>query len=104
MNLIEAISKLDARLLRDEQGHEIKGPYWVNRNDVIELLLAAQTPSPATGRAQDPVGCECDEFPECTHVLYFYLGVKHAEMLNAALCPPLIPRCQERHPGDSAPP
>jgi hypothetical protein len=47
MNLIEAISKLDARLLRDEQGHEIKGPYWVNRNDVIELLLAAQTPSPA---------------------------------------------------------
>jgi hypothetical protein len=46
MNLIEAISKLDARLLRDEQGHEIKGPYWVNRNDVIELLLAAQAPKP----------------------------------------------------------
>jgi hypothetical protein len=44
MNLIEAISKLDARLLRDEQGHEIKGPYWVNRNDVIELLLAGLIP------------------------------------------------------------
>jgi hypothetical protein len=47
MNLIEAISKLDARLMRDEQGYEIKGAHWVNRNDVIELLLAAQTPSPA---------------------------------------------------------
>jgi hypothetical protein len=89
MNLIEAISKLDARLMRDEQGYEIKGPHWVNRNDVIELLLAAQTPSPAIGRAQDPVGCECDEFPECTHVLYFYLGVKHAETLNAALRSPV---------------
>jgi hypothetical protein len=50
MNLIEAISKLDARLMRDEQGYEIKGAHWVNRNDVIELLLAAQAPKPSTGR------------------------------------------------------
>lgn len=27
---------------------------------------------------QDVVGCKCDEYPECTHVLYFYMGVKHA--------------------------
>jgi hypothetical protein len=32
----------------------------------------------------DPVGCGCDEFPECTHALYFYMGTKHAATLNAA--------------------
>jgi|SRR5580704_2431728 hypothetical protein len=26
----------------------------------------------------DLVGCDCDEFPECTHALYFYMGAKHA--------------------------
>jgi hypothetical protein len=35
-------------------------------------------------RADDPVGCGCDEYPECTHALYFYMGVKHAETLNRA--------------------
>jgi hypothetical protein len=47
---------------------------------------------------QDPVGCECDEFPQCTHVLYFYMGVRHAKTLNPSLRQPLTPRCQERHP------
>lgn len=27
----------------------------------------------------DAVKCGCDEFPECTHALYFYEGAKHAE-------------------------
>jgi hypothetical protein len=34
--------------------------------------------------APDPIGCKCDEFPECTHALYFYMGVKHASRLNPA--------------------
>lgn len=34
--------------------------------------------------ASDPIGCGCSEYPECTHVLYFYMGVKHAGTLNAA--------------------
>lgn len=29
--------------------------------------------------SDEAVGCGCDEFPECTHALYFYMGVKHAE-------------------------
>ena len=32
----------------------------------------------------DPVGCGCDEFPECTHALYFYMGAKHASRLSSA--------------------
>jgi hypothetical protein len=24
----------------------------------------------------DPVGCKCDEFPECTHALYWHMGFK----------------------------
>ena len=36
---------------------------------------------------EDVVGCKCDEYPECTHVLYFYMGVRHAQ---AALATPSV--------------
>jgi hypothetical protein len=38
-------------------------------------------------QANDPIGCNCDEFPECTHALYFYMGAKHAGAANAAAQP-----------------
>lgn len=29
--------------------------------------------------SEDPVGCGCDEFPECVHSLYWYMGFKAAQ-------------------------
>ena len=28
---------------------------------------------------EDPIGCGCDEFPECIHSLYWYMGYKAAK-------------------------
>jgi hypothetical protein len=42
--LIDAVGKLDARYLRDENGREIRGAHWVNRNEVVELLMRAAAP------------------------------------------------------------
>jgi hypothetical protein len=40
--LRQAVGKLDARLLRDETGREIKGAHWVKRDDVVELVMRAE--------------------------------------------------------------
>jgi NTP pyrophosphatase (non-canonical NTP hydrolase) len=51
--------------------------------DELEAVALAKQEAPAAWAAGDP-GCGCDEFPECTHALYFYMGTKYAETLNHA--------------------
>jgi hypothetical protein len=59
--LLKAIGKLDARLLRDKTGREIKGAHWIKRDDIVLLLHRAIPPSPEqpTSEPKAPVCVEC---------------------------------------------
>ena len=53
--------------------------YAINKAVLLAERLAAASPTERVAGAApdyDPVGCKCDEFPECTHALYWYMGFK----------------------------
>ena len=48
--LLKAIGELEARYMRDEQGKEIRGAHWINRNDIV--LILHRWPAEAAEKAE----------------------------------------------------
>lgn len=95
----ERIKKLRELVEQARDGFVGGSSYVLTYSDIINELAAIEalesphecptgdhddcTPMIVMGTADaaptDPVGCKCDEYPECTHSLYFYMGMNYAE-------------------------